>query len=96
MRARRSSVAVSVSATPVRAGLRVCGADETGRAAWAGQLVVAGVRFDYERLDAAPDAIARFAWLKDSEKSPRVGMPAAGVPTTCRDESKAEIEPRLR
>jgi hypothetical protein len=26
----------------------VCGADEAGRAAWAGPLVAAAVRFDYE------------------------------------------------
>ena len=29
----------------------VCGADEAGRAAWAGPLVAAAVRFDCERLN---------------------------------------------
>ena len=28
----------------------VCGADEAGRACWAGPLVAAAVRFDYDRL----------------------------------------------
>ncbi len=39
----------------------VCGADEAGRACWAGPLVAAAVRFDYERLDA--EAVARMADL---------------------------------
>ena len=37
----------------------VCGADEAGRACWAGPLVAAAVRFNCERLD--PDAVARLA-----------------------------------
>jgi ribonuclease HII len=44
----------------------VCGADESGRACWAGPLVTAAVRFDYERLDA--DAVARLADLDDCKK----------------------------
>lgn len=48
----------------------VCGADEAGRACWAGPLVAAAVRFDYERLDA--EAVARLEGLNDSKKvSPR-------------------------
>src|SRR3954453_7027911 len=42
----------------------VCGADEAGRACMAGPLVVAAVRFDYERSDAD----ARLADLNDSKK----------------------------
>ena len=50
----------------------VCGADEAGRACMAGPLVAAAVRFDYERLDADEDAVARLADLNDSKKlSPR-------------------------
>jgi ribonuclease HII len=44
----------------------VCGADESGRACWAGPLVAAAVRFDYERLDA--DAVARLSDLNDGKK----------------------------
>lgn len=44
---------------------QVCGADETGRAAWAGPLVAAAVRFDYSRLDAA--AQDRLRYLNDSK-----------------------------
>ena len=29
----------------------VCGADEVGHGCWAGPLVVAAVRFDYDRLE---------------------------------------------
>jgi ribonuclease HII len=48
----------------------VCGADEAGRAAWAGPLVAAAVRFDNERLDT--ETVARLAGLNDSKKvSPR-------------------------
>jgi ribonuclease HII len=50
-------------------GLRspqVCGADEAGRAAWAGPLVAAAVRFDYRRLDAA--AQERLCHLNDSKR----------------------------
>src|SRR3954453_13419961 len=46
----------------------VCGADESGRACMAGPLVAAAVRFDYERLDADADAVARLADLNDSKK----------------------------
>jgi ribonuclease HII len=44
----------------------VCGADEAGRAAWAGPLVAAAVRFDCEHLDAA--AQERLDHLNDSKK----------------------------
>jgi ribonuclease HII len=44
----------------------VCGADEAGHGAWAGPLVVAAVRFDYERLDAAAEA--RLEHLYDSKE----------------------------
>jgi ribonuclease HII len=44
----------------------VCGADEVGRAAWAGPLVAAAVRFDYERLDT--ETVARLAGLNDSKR----------------------------
>jgi ribonuclease HII len=44
----------------------VCGADESGRAAWAGPLVAVAVRFDYHRLDRK--AVARLAHLYDSKK----------------------------
>jgi ribonuclease HII len=48
----------------------VCGADEAGRAAWAGPLVAAAVRFDCERLDE--ETVARLEGLNDSKKvSPR-------------------------
>jgi ribonuclease HII len=48
----------------------VCGADEVGCACWAGPLVVAAVRFDYQRLDAAAEA--RLEHLNDSKRvSPR-------------------------
>jgi len=50
----------------------VCGADEAGCACWAGPLVAAAVRFDYARLGADSDAVARLADLNDSKKlSPR-------------------------
>jgi ribonuclease HII len=44
----------------------VCGVDEAGRAAWAGPLVAAAVRFDYRRLNAA--AQERLDHLNDSKK----------------------------
>jgi ribonuclease HII len=44
----------------------VCGADEAGHGAWAGPLVAAAVRFDYERLDSATEE--RLATLNDSKK----------------------------
>ena len=44
----------------------VCGADEAGRACWAGPLVAAAVRFDYDRVDA--NAVARLEHLNDSKK----------------------------
>ena len=44
----------------------VCGADEAGHGAWAGPLVVAAVRFDYDRLVAAVEA--RLEHLYDSKK----------------------------
>jgi ribonuclease HII len=53
---------------------QVCGADEAGRAAWAGPLVAAAVRFDYDRLDAA--AQERFDYLNDSKL---VSPPRRGV-----------------
>lgn len=43
----------------------VCGADESGHGACAGPLVVAAVRFDYERLNAAAEA--RLTHLYDSK-----------------------------
>ena len=43
----------------------VCGVDEAGRAAWAGPLVAAAVRFDTHQLDAATRE--RFEWLNDSK-----------------------------
>ena len=46
----------------------VCGADEAGRACWAGPLVAAAVRFDYDRLGADSDAVARLAGLDDGKK----------------------------
>jgi ribonuclease HII len=45
----------------------VCGADEAGRAAWAGPLVTAAVRFDYDRLEASSDAVKRLEYLNDSK-----------------------------
>jgi ribonuclease HII len=45
----------------------VCGADEVGHGAWAGPLVVAAVRFDYDRLDSDPGALERLARLRDSK-----------------------------
>jgi ribonuclease HII len=45
---------------------QVCGADEAGRAVWAGPLVAAAVRFDYRRLDAA--AQERLCYLNDSKR----------------------------
>jgi len=52
-------------------GRYVCGADEAGRACWAGPLAAAAVRFDYHRLDA--DAFARMGHLNSSKDvtSPR-------------------------
>lgn len=47
-------------------GRYVCGADEVGMACWAGPLVAAAVRFDYDRLDA--DALARLEHLNSSKK----------------------------
>jgi ribonuclease HII len=48
----------------------VCGADEAGVACWAGPLVAAAVRFDYEHLE--PHAVERLADLNDGKKlSPR-------------------------
>ncbi|MBJ7354354.1 MAG: hypothetical protein JHC98_05970 [Thermoleophilaceae bacterium] len=48
----------------------VCGADESGRGSIAGPLVVAAVRFDYERLDA--NDRSRMGDLNDGKKlSPR-------------------------
>jgi ribonuclease HII len=44
----------------------VCGADEVGCACWAGPLVIAAVRFDYGRLDAAAEA--RLEHLNDSKR----------------------------
>src|SRR4051812_36341865 len=41
----------------VRGARHVCGADEVGHGAWAGPLVVAAVRFDYDQLDANPRAL---------------------------------------
>jgi ribonuclease HII len=46
----------------------VCGADEVGRAAWAGPLVAAAVRFDYERLTPGSEAIKRLEYLNDSKQ----------------------------
>ena len=46
-------------------GRYVCGADETGRACWAGPLAAAAVRFDYDRLNA--DAFARLEHLNSSK-----------------------------
>src|SRR4029079_7308761 len=46
----------------------VCGADEAGRAAWAGPLVAAAVRFDFDRLTAGSDAVKRLERLNDSKK----------------------------
>jgi ribonuclease HII len=49
------------------AGARyVCGADEVGHGCWAGPLVVAAVRFDYERLEPATED--RLTGLNDSKK----------------------------
>jgi ribonuclease HII len=45
---------------------QVCGADEAGRAAWAGPLVAAAVRFDYRRVDVATQE--RLDYLNDSKK----------------------------
>lgn len=47
-------------------GRYACGADEVGMACWAGPMVAAAVRFDYERLDA--DAFARMEHLNSSKK----------------------------
>ena len=48
------------------AGVRyVCGADEVGAGCWAGPLVVAAVRFDYDRLEPAWER--RLTGLKDSK-----------------------------
>jgi ribonuclease HII len=47
-------------------GRYVCGADEVGMACWAGPMVAAAVRFDYDRLDA--DAFARLGDLNSSKK----------------------------
>jgi ribonuclease HII len=44
----------------------VCGADEVGHGCWAGPLVVAAVRFDYDRLEPATEA--RLAGLNDGKK----------------------------
>lgn len=44
----------------------VCGADEVGHGCWAGPLVVAAVRFDYDRLESATEA--RLTGLNDSKK----------------------------
>ena len=46
----------------------VCGADETGHGAWAGPLVIAAVRFDYDRLMTDTDAVARLEHLNDSKQ----------------------------
>ena len=48
-------------------GRYVCGADEVGVGAWAGPLVAAAVRFDYDRLDTDSGMLARLARLKDSK-----------------------------
>src|SRR4029079_2934144 len=47
-------------------GRYVCGADEVGMACWAGPIVAAAVRFDYDRLDA--DVFARLEYLNSSKK----------------------------
>lgn len=44
----------------------VCGADEVGHGCWAGPLVVAAVRFDYDRLESAAEK--RLIGLNDSKK----------------------------
>jgi ribonuclease HII len=49
---------------------QVCGADEAGRAAWAGPLVAAAVRFDYGGLDEA--AQERLCHLNDSKRVTRL------------------------
>jgi len=46
----------------------VCGADEAGRAAWAGPLVTAAVRLDYTRLEPVSDAVKRLQYLNDSKR----------------------------
>jgi len=46
----------------------VCGADEAGRAAWAGPLVTAAVGFDYDRLEPDSDAVGRLVYLNDSKR----------------------------
>jgi ribonuclease HII len=49
------------------AGARyVCGADEVGYGCWAGPLVVAAVRFDYDRLELATEA--RLTGMNDGKK----------------------------
>ncbi len=49
-------------------GRYICGADEAGRACWAGPLVAAAVRFDCDRLNADTVAVARFEHLNDSKR----------------------------
>ncbi len=44
----------------------VCGVDEAGNGGWAGPLVAAAVRLDYDRVDA--ETIARLADLNDSKQ----------------------------
>jgi ribonuclease HII len=46
----------------------VCGADESGRACWAGPLVAAAVRFDYHRLKPDTAAVARLEHLNDCKQ----------------------------
>ena len=46
-------------------GRYVCGVDEVGHGCWAGPLVVAAVRFDYDRLGPAIEE--RLCGLNDSE-----------------------------
>ena len=46
----------------------VCGADEVGRACWAGPLVVAAVRIDYDELDAVAETRLADLRLGDSKK----------------------------
>jgi len=44
----------------------VCGVDEAGTGCWAGPLIVAAVRFDYERIDS--ERMARLADLNDCKQ----------------------------
>lgn len=47
-------------------GRYVCGVDEAGNGCWAGPLIAAAVRFDYDRIDSA--TIARLGDLNDCKQ----------------------------